>query len=179
MMPWTNREATATRVLPASLVVLGAGPTGVELARSSRGTACRPWSSRPGRSTRTPRELARLEAGLRRDGVDIRTAVRALRVRANAGAAGLTSSTYLTGHPSRDMRSSSRSVVRCPLSTWGSRPSGLRLSAGGLQVGSDLRIADGVFVVGDPAGPEMHTHLAHYQGELAVRIALGDDVHPD
>ncbi len=34
-------------------------------------------------------------------------------------------------------------------------------------------------MAGDPAGPEMHTHVAHYQGELAVRIALGDDVRPD
>jgi dihydrolipoamide dehydrogenase len=25
----------------------------------------------------------------------------------------------------------------------------------------------------------MHTHLAHYQGEIVVRIALGDDVRPD
>jgi pyruvate/2-oxoglutarate dehydrogenase complex dihydrolipoamide dehydrogenase (E3) component len=45
--------------------------------------------------------------------------------------------------------------------------------------GPDLRIADGVFLVGDPAGPEMHTHVSHYQGEMAVRIALGDDVRPD
>ena len=28
-------------------------------------------------------------------------------------------------------------------------------------------------------GPELHTHQAHYQGELAVRMALGDDVEPD
>ena len=42
-----------------------------------------------------------------------------------------------------------------------------------------LRIADGLFVAGDPAGPELHTHQAHYQGELAVRMALGDDVTPD
>ena len=32
---------------------------------------------------------------------------------------------------------------------------------------------------GDPAGPELHTHQAHYQGEMAVRMALGDDVTPD
>ena len=51
--------------------------------------------------------------------------------------------------------------------------------AAGVSAGPDLRIADGVFLVGDPAGPEMHTHVAHYQGELAVRIALGDDVRPD
>ena len=33
--------------------------------------------------------------------------------------------------------------------------------------------------IGDPAGPELHTHQAHYQGEIAVRMALGDDVTPD
>ncbi len=42
-----------------------------------------------------------------------------------------------------------------------------------------LRIADGLYVIGDPAGPEMHTHTAHYQGETAIRMALGDDVRPD
>ena len=42
-----------------------------------------------------------------------------------------------------------------------------------------LRVADGLSIVGDPAGPELHTHQAHYQGELAVRMALGEDVAPD
>jgi dihydrolipoamide dehydrogenase len=42
-----------------------------------------------------------------------------------------------------------------------------------------LRVADGLYIIGDPAGPEMHTHQAHYQGETAVRMALGDDVAPD
>src|SRR6185295_11597711 len=31
--PWTNREATSTRTLPKSLLVMGGGPTGVELAQ--------------------------------------------------------------------------------------------------------------------------------------------------
>ena len=53
------------------------------------------------------------------------------------------------------------------------------MTGGRLRVGPDLRIAAGVFVAGDPAGPDMHTHVAHYQGEMAVRIALGDDVRPD
>jgi dihydrolipoamide dehydrogenase len=42
-----------------------------------------------------------------------------------------------------------------------------------------LRLADGLWVAGDPAGPELHTHQAHYQGELVVRMALGEDVRPD
>jgi len=36
-----------------------------------------------------------------------------------------------------------------------------------------------VYVAGDPAGPEMHTHVSHYQGDLAARIALGEDARPD
>jgi dihydrolipoamide dehydrogenase len=42
-----------------------------------------------------------------------------------------------------------------------------------------LRIADGLYAVGDAAGPELHTHQAHYQGELAARMALGESVTPD
>jgi len=42
-----------------------------------------------------------------------------------------------------------------------------------------LRLQDGLYVVGDCAGPELHTHQAHYQGELAVRMALGEAVAPD
>ena len=42
-----------------------------------------------------------------------------------------------------------------------------------------LRVAEGLWVIGDPAGPELHTHQAHYQGELAIRMLLGDDVAPD
>jgi pyruvate/2-oxoglutarate dehydrogenase complex dihydrolipoamide dehydrogenase (E3) component len=42
-----------------------------------------------------------------------------------------------------------------------------------------LRIATGLWMIGDPAGPELHTHQGHYQGEMAVQMALGDNVRPD
>ncbi len=42
-----------------------------------------------------------------------------------------------------------------------------------------MRIAEGLWVIGDPAGPELHTHQADYQGQLAVRMALGESVIPD
>jgi hypothetical protein len=35
-----------------------------------------------------------------------------------------------------------------------------------------------VYLIGDPAGPELHTHQGHYQGEIAVRMALGEEL-PD
>ena len=55
----------------------------------------------------------------------------------------------------------------------------MSLDDGQLHPDDRLRIADSVYVAGDPAGPEMHTHLAVYQGEMAARIALGEDVRPD
>jgi pyruvate/2-oxoglutarate dehydrogenase complex dihydrolipoamide dehydrogenase (E3) component len=42
-----------------------------------------------------------------------------------------------------------------------------------------LRIADGLYAVGDAAGPELHTHQGHYQGELAARMINGESVTPD
>ena len=83
--PWTNREATSTRELPASLVILGAGPTGVELAQvfARYGVRTTLVASRARvNPTGHPRNSAALEAILRRDGVDVRTGVRAVRVRA-------------------------------------------------------------------------------------------------
>jgi dihydrolipoamide dehydrogenase len=56
---------------------------------------------------------------------------------------------------------------------------GLDVSEGMPHVDGSLRLAPHVYCVGDPAGPEQHTHLAHYEGEMAVRIALGEDVRPD
>jgi hypothetical protein len=66
-----------------------------------------------------------------------------------------------------------------PLEHLGLETVGVRLNDGRLQPDDRLRIAEGVFVAGDPAGPEMHTHLAVYQEEMVARLALGEDVRPD
>lgn len=179
--PWTNREATSTRVLPQSLVILGAGPTGVEMAQvfARYGVPTVLIGARQRVNPQGhPRNSQFIEEGLRRDGVDVRTGVRATRIRANAAPSGahqveLSDGSTVEGH--EVMLAVGRTF---PLGDLGLETIGID-PAGGLVVGPDLRIADGVFVAGDPAGPEMHTHVAHYQGELAVRIALGDDVRPD
>ncbi len=43
----------------------------------------------------------------------------------------------------------------------------------------DCASRDGLWVIGDCAGPELHTHQGHYQGETAVRMALGQEIVPD
>jgi len=180
--PWTNREATSTRELPASLVILGGGPTGIELAQvfARYGVPTALVASQPRINPKGhPRNSAALEATLRADGVEIRTGVRAVRVRARAATSGahvidLSDGTSVAAH--EVLLAVGRTV---PLAGLGLETLGIDVSRGTLAVGPDLRIAPDVFVVGDPAGPEMHTHLSHYQGEMAVRIALGDDVRPD
>ncbi len=182
IVPWTNREATSTRELPESLVVLGAGPTGVEMAQVFARYAVPTVLVASGPRVNPkdhPRNSAAVEAALRRDGVDVRTSVRAVRIRARAGASGahvveLSDGSAVEGH--QILLAIGRTV---PLAGLGLETVGVDLSAGRPIVGRDLRIADGVYAAGDIAGPEMHTHLAHYQGELAVRIALGDSVRPD
>ena len=182
IVPWTNRDATTTRDLPASLLILGAGPTGVEMAQvfARYGVPTVLVAAQPRVNPKDhPRNSAALEAGLRRDGVDVRTGVRALRVRARAAASGahvvdLSDGSSVEGH--EILLAVGRTL---PLAGLGLETVGVDTDAAVLAVGPDLRIADGVYVAGDAGGPEMHTHLAHYQGELAVRIALGDDVRPD
>ena len=40
-------------------------------------------------------------------------------------------------------------------------------------------MAEGTYAVGDLIGHEISTHLGHYEGELAARAALGEDVTAD
>src|SRR5574337_1146312 len=89
--PWTNREATSTRELPASLIVLGGGPTGVELAQVyARYGVPVALVEHNGRllARDHPRNSEAVRAGLEQDGVEVRTGVRAVRARAGAGAGG-------------------------------------------------------------------------------------------
>lgn len=180
--PWTNREATSTRELPKSLVVLGAGPTGVEMsqvfARYRVPTVLVAQHDRINPSDH-PRSSATLDEALRHDGVDIRTGVRAIRVRAGEGPDGshavdLRDGASVAGH--EILVAVGRTA---PLNGLGLDTVGVRLDDGHLKPDEQLRIADGVYVAGDPAGPEMHTHLAIYQGEMAARMALGEEVRPD
>lgn len=182
IVPWTNRDATTARDLPASLLILGAGPTGVEMAQvfARYGVPTVLVAAQPRVNPKDhPRNSAALEAGLRRDGVDVRTGVRALVVRSRAAASGahvvdLSDGSSVEGH--EILLAVGRTL---PLAGLGLESVGVDMDAAVLAVGPDLRIADGVYVAGDAGGPEMHTHLAHYQGELAVRIALGDDARAD
>ncbi|HUQ79465.1 MAG TPA: NAD(P)/FAD-dependent oxidoreductase [Patescibacteria group bacterium] len=180
---WTNREATLARELPKRLIVLGGGPTGGELSQVYVRFGVAVTIVQSGdrlMPTEHPRNSEVMAALLRRDGVDVRLGVRATGARAGAGADGadvvdLDDGTTVEGDAI--LLAVGRSF---PLDDLGLEHYGLDTSERtALPRDGRLRVADGLWVIGDPAGPELHTHQAHYQGELAIRIALGSGVRPD
>ena len=180
---WTNREATLARELPKSLVVRGGGPTGCELSQVYVRFGVPVTIVQSGdrlMPTEHPRNSEAVAQLLRRDGVDVRLGVRAMGARAGAGSDGadvidLDDGSTAEGHAI--LLAVGRSF---PLDDLGLEHYGIDTSERvAIPRDGRLRIADGLWVIGDPAGPELHTHQAHYQGELAVRMALGLDIHPD
>jgi dihydrolipoamide dehydrogenase len=179
--PWTNREGTGARDLPRSLLVLGGGPSGVELAQvyARYGVPVTIVHPRDHVNDRDhPRSSELLADGLRRDGVTLRLGVRATRIRPRAGTSGahlaeLSDGGTVEGH--EVMLAIGRDL---PLDRLNLAALGVNVERGRVAVDERLRVAEGVWAAGDVAGPEMHTHLAHYSGEMAARQALGDDVVP-
>jgi dihydrolipoamide dehydrogenase len=176
---WTNVEATSLRELPKSVVILGAGPSGVEIAQYLARYDVRTAIVGRVNPTDHPKSSAFIAAVLRKDGVDVRDGVRAVRVH--------------RGTPEHRVElSDGSSVSGAIIQLSVGRTSAPALGALGLETvgvtydGGDtiavddrLRLADGVYAIGDPIGHELSTHLGHYEGEMAVRIALGDDVRVD
>jgi pyruvate/2-oxoglutarate dehydrogenase complex dihydrolipoamide dehydrogenase (E3) component len=174
--PWTNVQGTGTRELPKSLVVLGGGPTGVELAQvyARYGvpvTLVHPRDRVHDREHRRSSEL--LGDSLASEGVRLVLGARALRVVAapRGGPHRLELSTGDTVEGHEILLAIGREL---PLGGLGLETIGVEPVGGRLHPDDRLRIAEGVYVAGDVAGPELHTHLGHYTGEAAARIALGD-----
>jgi pyruvate/2-oxoglutarate dehydrogenase complex dihydrolipoamide dehydrogenase (E3) component len=180
---WTNKEATGARELPRSLLVLGGGPTGIELAQVYARFGVPTTIVQSGARLLPhdhPRNGEAARRALERDGVTLRLGVRALRARPAAGTDGadvieLDDGSTAEGHAILLAVGRTFPLAQLGLEAIGIDPQDRTV----LVPDGRLRIADGVFLVGDPAGPELHTHQAHYQGVMAVRMALGDPVAPD
>jgi len=181
---WTNKEGTSLRELPRSIVLLGAGPSGTELAQvyarfGVRTTVVSPRQVNP---TDHPRSSALLAKTLRASGVDVRENARARRVRPHAGRGGehvvdlADGSTVEAAVIELNVgRSAAPALATLGLDAVGIAYDG----ADFLEVDETLRVADHVYAVGDCIGHEISTHLGHYEGEIAVKVALGDKIRAD
>lgn len=179
---WTNVEATSLRELPKSIVILGAGPSGIEIAQYLARYGVRTTIVGRVNPTDHPSSAAFLAEVLRRSGVDVRDKSRAGRIWPKAGPNGehvvdLSEGTSVTGEIIQLSvgRTSAKALGSLGLDSVGATYDG----GDTIKTDDKLRIAEHIYAVGDPIGHELSTHLGHYEGEMAVRIALGDDVRVD
>ncbi len=175
--PWTNREATQVRDAPGSLIVIGGGPVGAELAQA--------FATLGSDVTLLERESRILErdepfaaeqvaAGLRADGVAVLTDVEAQSVvRGDGGRVTVTTSTHGTLEADEILVASGRRHLTEDL---GLEAVGLDGSAKPIEVGDDLRVAghDWLYVVGDANGKSLLTHEGKYQARAAADQICGD-----
>jgi len=174
---WNNRQATTAKRVPASMVVLGGGPVGTELAQA--------WATLgadvtlvEGEERLLPREEPfageQVAAALRDEhGVDVRTGV--LTERVGASAAGV----------EVELSDGGRVEAEEILVAVGRRPrtEGIGLESAGVEPGeggfleTDDRLRVGgrewLYAVGDVNGRALLTHMGKYQAQVAADNVLG------
>jgi dihydrolipoamide dehydrogenase len=174
-LPWGNREATTAKKAPESLVILGGGVVGVELAQA--------WASLGTRVTlveglsrlisrEEPFACEQVAAALSEAGVDLRMGTRAASVSRN-------------GSVTVELEDGTSASAAELLVAVGRRPAtaGLGLETIGLEpgkpvdVGPNLRSAthDWLYAIGDANGRALLTHMGKYQGRIAADAILGKE----
>ena len=175
--PWDNRQATTSKRVPDSLVVLGGGPEGAEMAQA--------WRSF-GTSVVLVEAMERLlpneepfagdqvADALRKGGVDVRTETKASAVHGRDGAVTV---------ELEDGESVSGEELLVAIGRT-ARTSGIGLESVGievirwLEVDDQLRVGGSgwLYAIGDVNGRSLLTHMGKYQGRIAADHILGKEV---
>ncbi|MFG1605090.1 dihydrolipoyl dehydrogenase family protein [Actinoplanes sp. NPDC049265] len=170
---WTNREATGLTSVPERLIVLGAGPVGVEMSQAVRRLGGEVVLTAHGRHV-LPREPAQLGEGLgealRRDGVELVLGPSAVAARRDR------EEYVLTLDDGRELRGDRLLVAtgrRPRVRDIGLETVGVTATDRGIPVDARLSAADNLWVVGDATGLWMLTHVGKYQGEVVADNILG------
>lgn len=170
---WTNREATAMKAVPRRLLILGGGPVGVEMAQAVRrlGGETVVVDTADHLLGREPAPLGEaLGDVLRREGVE-------LVLSASAAAARRDGEEYvLQLDDGREVRGDRLLVAtgRRPRVTGiGLETVGVDPDARAVPVDAHLRVAEGLWAIGDVNGLWPLTHVGKYQGDVVAANILG------
>ncbi|MEO6859734.1 MAG: NAD(P)/FAD-dependent oxidoreductase [Solirubrobacteraceae bacterium] len=176
---WTNREATALHKLPASAVVIGGGPVGVELAQFLNRFGTR-VSLIQGAARLIPREDERvcelLTDAVREAGIEVHIDAHAQAVRRDGD------ERVVRLDDGRDLRGEQVIVAtgRRPRSqSIGLETIGVQGGEHGIPIDGHCRVADGVWAAGDCTGVMLFTHLAKYQARVGMADMRGAPVPAD
>src|SRR4051794_38687755 len=176
---WTNREATGMKAVPRRLLVLGAGPVGVELAQ-----AVRRLGGEAVLAEGAERVLARepaplgdaLGEALRRDGIELvlGTRVTAARRAGEDFVLELEDGVELRGDRLLVATGRRLRVEGVGLETVGIEP-----DPRGVPVDGRLRAGERLWAIGDVTGIWQLTHVGKYQGRVVAANLLGEPREAD
>ena len=172
---WTNREAIEADELPASLVVLGAGPIGLELAQTFQRFGTQVTIVEVADRALPMEEPENGEAMgevLREEGITLHTGVGASAVRR---ADGKVTVELADGRQVDGERLLVATGRRLEVGSLGLGAAGLDPEAKAIAVDEHLRAGDGIWAVGDVTGKGAFTHVAMYQARVATADILGRD----
>ena len=171
---WTNREATALRVLPRRLLVLGAGAVGVELVQAVRrlGAEVALVEGAERVLPREPRALGEaLAEVLASEGVE-------LRCGQFASQAGRDGADYVLDFPDGGRLRGDRLLVatgRSPrVDGLGLETVGIEDARRGIPVDARLGAGDNLWAIGDVTGIWPLTYVGKYQARIAAANILGE-----
>jgi pyruvate/2-oxoglutarate dehydrogenase complex dihydrolipoamide dehydrogenase (E3) component len=176
---WSNREATAAREVPASIVILGGGPVGVELAQAfaTLGASVDLVEGMDHILPREPRSLG--------DALAQALAGERLRIHLGRRAASVA-----RGGPGYvvQLEDGGRLPGERLLVATGRRPrvAGLGLENVGIEAGprgiavdARMRAGDGVWAIGDVTGIWPLTYVGKYHGRIVAANILGENRQAD
>jgi pyruvate/2-oxoglutarate dehydrogenase complex dihydrolipoamide dehydrogenase (E3) component len=171
---WTNRGAVAAESVPASLLVIGGGATALEIGQVMSRFGARVTIVEAGpRLARAeePEASELITEVLRHEGVEVHTGASIERAE-RAGAAGVV--VHLSGGIAlRAERMLVATGRRSDLVGLGVGALGLDEDAEGIPVDGRMRVAPGVWAVGDVTAKGAFTYVAVYQARLCVADILG------
>ena len=175
--PWTNREAVTAEEVPPSLVVLGGGTVGVEMADAFASFGSRVTVIEAG-----PRVLAREEpfagdevcAAFAEAGIEVRADTRATAVSRADGRVTVELDDGSSVSGDEILVAVGRRILSADLGL-----DDLGLEPGRpIEVDDTLRVPghEWLYVIGDANGRALLTHMGKYQGRIAADCILGRGV---
>jgi len=178
---WTNREAISATTAPTSLVVLGGGAIGVELAQMFARYGSDVTVVEAVDRILAPEEPEASEvvaASLAEDGVTLRTGAKAVQVSRDGGAGGEVVVRLEDGTSVRGAQLLVSVGRRARVKELGVDSVGLDADARALAVDERMRAGERLWGVGDVTGVGAFTHMAMYQAGIAVADILGTPGEP-
>jgi pyruvate/2-oxoglutarate dehydrogenase complex dihydrolipoamide dehydrogenase (E3) component len=175
---WTNREAVETEQVPQSLIVLGGGAVGAELAQvfARFGAQVSVVEAQPRLLPAEEPEAGNLLAAVfGREGITVRTDTRAAQISHDGQRFTLTLAGGDTLTAQRLLVATGRRADLAPL---GVGAYGLDETAATIATDERMRAAEGLWAIGDVTGKGAFTHVSMYQAAIATRDILGQDGPP-